>query len=65
MKQTGMVTKQKRMTEKPYGSFPLHRHLNLMTDEEIQFILGHQVGYDPDFLEMVWMKKMNAIVAII
>lgn len=35
------------------------RAINLMTDEELQFIVEHQVGYCQNFLKMVWDKKMD------
>ena len=35
--------------------------LNLMTEEELQFIREHPVGYYPDFLDMAWSKREKVI----
>lgn len=44
--------KKKNLTE-------WERAINLMTEEELQFIIQHQVGYYPGFLEMVREKRWN------
>lgn len=35
------------------------RAIDLMTEEELQFIIQHQVGYYPSFLKMVRGKRWD------
>ena len=41
------------------------RVINLMTDEELQFIREHEIGYDPGFLDLVWEKKLGDVSSYI
>jgi hypothetical protein len=41
------------------------RAINLMTDEELQFIREHEIGYDPGFLDLVWEKKLGDVSSYI
>ena len=47
-----MTNKNKRLAE-------WENALNLMTDEELQFILEHQEGYYRKFLKMVWQVRQE------
>ena len=46
------MEKKKKQTE-------WERAINLMTEDELQFIIQHQVGYYPGFLEMVRGKRWD------
>lgn len=47
-----MAKKRKCQTE-------WERAIDLMTEDELQFIIQHREGYDPDFLELVFEKRWD------